>query len=295
MVAIAATVLAAPPSPRAAPPKWTDADLEPFFSDARDALVGARPTDQSGALGDEAGKVAPAEVAPFLWSEVVDADALDAEVKGAALRLEQPLANPAVFKEGGHNHCRAEFALLAVLFAIIEEYDGDVRWQRDAGALREAFARASANCQTASDKSYAEAGLRRGDLADVIRGARVGRQAPPPVGKWSTLAERKMLMQRMQRGLQERVNPGLADARSFAQAAADVRHEAEMLAVLAEIIHREDYEYWDDETFQEYSRELGAAAAELSRAAAEENYEAARAAAGRASQACAACHDGYRA
>jgi cytochrome c556 len=64
--------------------------------------------------------------------------------------------------------------------------------------------------------------------------------------------------------------------------------------LLAELIHREDYEFWDDESFRDYAEQLGEAAEDLSQAAADGNYEAARTAVGRVSQSCAACHDGYR-
>ena len=64
--------------------------------------------------------------------------------------------------------------------------------------------------------------------------------------------------------------------------------------MLAAIIDREEFEYWDDENFQQHSSDLRAASRELSRAAADANYDVARAAAGKAGQACSACHEGYR-
>jgi cytochrome c556 len=292
-----AAALAAQTPERAAPPTWTDADLAPFFPDARAALVGDRPAWAASANGatNDAAATAPLPADKFAWSEHVSPETLDAEVKRIAARLEPPLANPAAFKSGGNLECRTEFAVLAVLFAVIDQYDGDVRWQRDAAAMRDAFARASANCKSASDQTYADAVRRRDELADLIRGGRLGGEAPPAVEIWSTLSDRTLLMQRMERAMQAGINPRLADARALSQAAPDVRHDAEVLAVLAEVIQRREYEFWDDDTFRDYARELGAAAADLSRAASEGDYEAARAAAGRATQSCAACHDGYRA
>jgi cytochrome c556 len=290
--AVAATALAGPPE-RAKPPAWTDADVEPFFSDAREALVGERPaTTTAAAAIASAGSTAAAH--GFEWSQLVEGETLATEVKRAAARLAAPLANPAAFKAGGNNDCRVEFGFLAELFAVIDQFDGDVRWKSDAAAMRDALTRASANCKSASDQSFTEAMRLRGELDDLIRGSRLGGAAPPPAERWSTIADRALLMKRMQRAMQEGVNPRMSDAATFAKAAVDVRHEAEVLALLAEVIRREEYEFWDDETFVDYSRELGAAAGELSRAAADQNYEAARAAAGRAGQACATCHDGYR-
>jgi hypothetical protein len=279
---------------RAAPPPFTDADREPFFPDAREALVGKRPT--ASAPNNVAGSAESGDAKgdPFRWSEIIDAEALDTEVKRVAARLAAPLASPAAFKSEGHIACRAEFAWLAALFAVIEDYDGEVRWQRDAGALRAAFAHAAANARVASDQSYAEAARHRDELADVIRGARLGGDASPPLEKWSAVADRKLLMQRMQRALQDGVNPRLANDREFSSASADVRQEAQVLSLLAELIRREEYKFWDDETFRDYAQQLGDAAEELSQAAADGNYESARTAVGRASQSCTACHDGYR-
>lgn len=276
---------------RAAPPSFTDADAEPFFVDARDALVGPRPGVSDAPAMPASTDVAKSE--SFRWSELIDADSLETEVKRLAARLESELANAATFKSGGSKTCRADFALLSVLFAVIEQYDGDVRWKSDAAAERQAFAEASTTLRDPSDKTYSLALQRRDELTDLIRGGRAPGQGDP-FDKWSALAERPLLMQRMQRAVQEGVNPHVANEAVFRKAAVDVQHEAQVLRLLAEIIHRADYENWDDETFGGYAAELGVAAGELSRASAEGNYEAARAAAGRVGQSCVTCHDGYR-
>ncbi len=286
--------LAAEPPRRAAPPsEWAPTVLDAFFDDARDALEGERP---AAALPKDSRPIAANGDGhdAFEWSRLISADALATEVKRLAVALDEPLATNAAFQSGGHEQCRAVFSVLAALWAVIDEYDGDVRWQRDAAALRDACARDAANCRTASDQAFAAATERRAVLESLIRGEQVGGGGAGPVDAWSALSERGPLMKRMELGLLERINPRLSDARTFTRSAADVQHEAEMLALLAEVIRREEYEYWDDETFNEYAGELGAAAADLSRAAADKNYDAARAAAGRAGQACATCHDGYR-
>jgi hypothetical protein len=290
---IAGFAVAQAPAERAAPPTFTDADIEPFLPDAREALVGERPVATSSAIntrGDNESRTA----ANFEWSRLVEGDTLATEVKRIATNLAEPLASPAAFKAGGNKVCRGDFAMLAVLFAVIEQYDGDVRWQRESGTLRDASSRVSETCRTASDQSYAAAVRLRDDLDELIRGGRLPNNAAQPLEKWSQLADRTLLMRRMERALQVGVNPRLSDAKMLAKSAADIRHEAELLALLAAVIHREEYDYWDDETFRGYSHDLGSAASELARAAADGNYEAARAAAGAITNACAACHDGYR-
>ena len=286
---------------RAKPPVWSQDVLDEFFVDAREQLVGERPAKLAAgaATAASAGQGSAAAVgvenagaAP--WSQVISGDALAAEVKQLAASLRDPLANPAKFKSGGYKTCRAAFNELAVLFAVIAEYDGDVRWQEDAPMLRDALSRAARNCKTGTDQTFAEAAELRTQLDDLIRGERLGGKPAPPPERWSDLADRPLLMTRMESALQEGISPALSSARDFSRKSVDVQQEAEVLSLLAAVIDREEFEYWDDENFQEHSSALRAASRDLTRAAAEANYEAARAAAGAASQSCSACHEGYR-
>ena len=71
-------------------------------------------------------------------------------------------------------------------------------------------------------------------------------------------------------------------------------HEAQIVAMLAEVIHRKEFEYWDDESFAEYAIELRNAATATATAADAGNFEQARDAVNRATGACTDCHAGYR-
>ncbi len=289
------------PTKRAKPPVWSQDVLDEFFVDAREQLVGERPAKPSAIAvkdqpaGQGSAVSSDAETGnSSSWSQVISGDSLAAEVKQLATTLREPLANPAKFKSGGYKICRAVFNELAVLFAVIAEYDGDVRWQEDAPMLRDALARAARNCKTGTDQTFAAASELRAQLDDLIRGERLSGKPALPPERWSELADRPLLMTRMESALQEGISPALSNAREFSRKAVDVQQQAEVLAMLATLIDREEFEYWDDESFQEHSIALRAASRALTRAAAEANYEAARAAAGEASQSCSACHEGYR-
>jgi hypothetical protein len=283
---------------RAKPPVWTPDVLDVFFEDAREHLVGERPKPAGVLANAQTNPAAAPSHAnasqPFAWSQVVSGDALEAEVKRLTTALREPLTNPAKFKAGGYKDCRAHFSVLAVLFGVIAEHDGDVRWKEDAAALRDALARAAMNCKTATDQTFAEAAERRVELEDLVRGQSLGGGKATELEKWSNLAERPLLMQRMETLLEEEISPALGNQSGFERRADEIRQKAELLAMLADVMQREEYEYWDDAGFQELATELRAATAELTKAAASANYEAARAAAGRTSQACSQCHEGYR-
>ena len=283
-----------PPPKRAKPPQWSPDVLDLFFEDAREHLVGERPTpneqtdkttEPSGPANNSRGRVT--------WSQWVDGETLVNEVKRLVADLAEPLANATKFKAGGNNQCQADFAVLSVLFGVIADYDGEVRFKPDAAVIRDAASRAARHCKAATDQSFAEAAELKIQLEELIRGERVI-GAAAELAKWSDLVERDLIMKRLERSLEERISPALGKAREFTKRAAEVRHEAELLALFADFIQREEFDYWDDEGFRAHAGNLQTAAKDLTRAATDANYEVARAAAGKVTQACSACHEEYR-
>jgi hypothetical protein len=289
---------------RARPPVWSADAKDAFFIDARTMLVGPRP-DYSAVAGDVRGKSpapnsggTPAAQPPAptaaSWSKLIDAEAIETEIKRAAQSVATNVTAPGPFKGGGYKACRRDFSLLAVLFAVTGEYDSAARWQDVAPGLREAFARAGRNAKVGTDATYNEATARKRDLEELIRGARPEVPSAEKAAAWGQLADRPPLMQRLNAAQQERLTKWLANEKEFASHADDVRHEAQIVALLADVIGREGFEYWDDAEYANYARELREAVGELAAAVKLKNYDQGRKALDRATKACANCHDGYR-
>ncbi|MGI9429049.1 MAG: cytochrome c, partial [Bythopirellula sp.] len=282
---------------RVQPPEWSRDVLDEFFEDAREQLVGERPASAAG--GEQRPSVATpasgegeAEEAEFRWSLLIEADTLTAEIKRINNQLGTALRKSSSFQGGGNLLCRRDFGLLSVLFAVIRDFDKDVRWKRSARQVQAECYQASNNCKSASAQSFAAAQNTHALLEDLFRG-----QAPAATGTSEDeqlLIERPQLMQSMELSLKERLGPAVANSREFRRRSQQAVEQAQVLAVLAEMIQREGYEYADDDTFLDEARQLREAAAELSQAAKEKNYEAARAAAGKVGQSCSRCHEGYR-
>lgn len=282
----------------ARPPTWSRDVLDAFFEDAREKLEGSRPDYGAAAQQEHLAEASPAATdaaSDVAWSKLITAGALETEVKRLNQSVAETVTSPSAFKGGGFKGARREFSELAVLFAVTAQYDGEARWKDVAAGLRQIYSRAGFNCKVGTDDSYREADARKQDLADLVRGGR------PQVAKgeagvtdWSKVAGRSPLMQRLEIAHQERLTKWLGDAATFRRNQSDVAHEAQIVALLADVIHRESYEYWDDETFAGYAGELRDAATEVSAAADANNFDEARAAIGRATKACADCHDGYR-
>lgn len=296
-------VLAAnPEGPLARPPEFPPAVENVFFPDVREQLVGPRPSYERGTQRGTGGPVAQspaggaaAESTGYAWSELVDADSIEAEIKRQLPPLQPLIATPATFKGGAYRECRDRFNTLAVLFAVAADFDEPVRWQDTAGPLSRIFARASGNCKVGTDQSFRESQQRVSDLAELVRGGRPTIDAPPAEDDtWERVADRTPLMVRMEQALNEAITPNLSSSRDLTSHADELQHEAKILALLGHILTQPGLPDAGDETYDGYAAQLRDGAVALSTAIEQEDFNTARTALGTISQACAACHDEYR-
>ncbi|HEX4144346.1 MAG TPA: hypothetical protein VHY91_12630 [Pirellulales bacterium] len=297
-IAIIAPTLWAAAVKRSHPPKWDAEGADIFFPDARQALVGPRPTasalaGSSGSSDAGAGGSAGAG-SNFAWSQLISSDTLEAEVKSIVRQLGETLRNQSGFTGGSYQDARRQFSVLAVMFAIISGYDSDVRWKQAAGPIRSVVSRAGFNCKVGTEASYREGKQRQDDLEKLVRGE-------PPQGSresenvtWEKVSGRPPLMQRLEKAQREGLVLWTADAAQFQKHNAQFLHEAEMIAALAEVIGREGFEFADDETYLEYAHSMRDAAIEAAEAARKKNYEQASKAVGSIEKNCKSCHEGFR-
>lgn len=286
--------------PRAKPPQWPRDVREVFFDDAREHLVGSRPDYSAAsavprtAAGGGSTSAASGDKEGYAWSNLVDADTLETEIKRQLAPLQPLVATPSAFKGGGYRECRDRFTWLATLFAIGAQFDDSVRWQDSAEGLSQLFARAGFNCKVGTDQSFRESQLRAQDLADLVRGGRPDVPAAQPDVGWDRLADRSPLMRRMELSLGERISPNASDRRALQLNADELRHEAQLMALMAEVIAQPGFDYADEETYRSYATELRDASLALVRAVDIENFKAARTAIGNIEKACSNCHDEWR-
>jgi cytochrome c556 len=290
---------------RARPPKWSKRDSEVFFTDAREKLIGQRPSagghSASPAVAAGSGTTSGGDNAPaaseggtFAWSNLISSDTIEAEVKLLQKDVSDTVQTPAQFKGGGYKDGRRQFTELAMLLAIIAEYDGDVRWKQSASGMRDLVGRAGMNCKVGTDASFNEAKLRKEDLEKLVRGEAPQVERGEPKTKWDKVAGRPPLMQRLEKAQQQGVAVWTADQGEFKKNAEKLEREAEILAAIAEVIQREGFEFSDDADYLGYAKQMRDAAKTVAEAARNKNYDQARKASGDISKACSSCHEGYR-
>lgn len=286
----------------ARPPNFSDDVLGAFFTDARQKLgtgqpgamtAAAAPANGGGLSEENLG--GPATTSNSAWSKLIAAATIEDEVKAQAAGVADVTKTPSVFKGGGNHAARVHFTELAMLFGIIAQYEGDVRWKKDAAGLCEIYKRAGGNCKVGTDNSYKEAHQRREDLAQLITGGKVELPKPDPDAKWADIANRSPLMTRMgKEGYNPRIKTWTSDKSEFSKNRNALFEEAQIVAAVAHLIQDASYEFADDETYLEYAKELERQAVEIAEAVKADNLGRAQAAAGQLNKACSTCHEGYR-
>ena len=303
---VSAIVAADPPRrgrpKRARPPTFDQRTKDTFFEDADQALVGPRPEYGKGG-GSRAvansgnGKVEPADVpgGGYAWSKIISPETIEDEVKSIAKTLGQVITTPQQFAGGANKVANIHYSTLAVMFGIIAEYDGEVRWKKVAPGARTLFAKAGFGSRVSSPEAYNQARNTKQSLDELISGGTIQAPAAESKAKWKDeVAYRPPLMQRLKMAHEDRLLPWTANPGEFRKHNEEILREAEILAALADVISREGYEYADDDTYLGYCKRLKQAGLDVAAAVRQKNADAARKAAGEISKACAACHDGYR-
>ena len=286
---------------RVAPPKFEQSKTdEYFFSNVFSVLRGDRPdlTKSAQATGGPAGQSqgggGTANNSVAGWAAAISSETIEDEVKAIKTGLDKTITTPGAFNGGGFKTCRREFTTAAMLFGIIHEYDGDVRFKKNASGLRDALARTGRNCKVGTTQVYNESKIRRADLQDVIGGgAYQGKEGDPDI-TWDKICDRTPLMQRLEEANNKRIQPALSNAAEFKKNKDMLRHEAELVAAISKVLVKEGMEDGDYEDYMEFCESMEQAGRDIADAVKQDNYEAARKAGGAISQACTTCHENYR-
>ena len=290
---------------RAAPPKF-DAGDRTFFADAfKEALEGERPGDLGRppsavvAAPSGSGAGAPAAggggLAGSGWSAIISGATLEDSIKGLKLQVDQSITTPSDFAGKGYKAARRDFSMMAMLFAIVGEYDGEVRWKSTAPAARDVFARTAANAKVGTSQVFQEAKLRKTELQDLVGGQ------SPFEGKggeakaaWNTVCDRSPLMQYLEAVWEPTLKPSLGDKGQFNANIDRVMKDAELFAAIGAVLAKEGMEDADAAEYKEFCVRLQKASQTIAEACRNKDFEKASAAAGEIGKSCTECHENYR-
>ena len=289
---------------RAQPPKFTKAD--PFFADAfKEGLVGERPADLNKAAPSIATTGGtPTSSAPDAgsgaasgsgWSRLISAATIEDTIKSLKQQVDKEVTTLSDFKGNGHKLARRDYTLLAMLFGIASEYDGDVRWKKDAPAARDAFGRSAANFKVATDQAFNEAKTRKEELTELVGGSSpfVGKSAEAKA-TWGQVASRDALMKYFETIWEPRLKPALADKAQFTANSDKILRDAELIAATGEVLSKEGMKDAGDSDYKVLCGKLRDAAKQIIDAVKAKDFDQASKASAAVGKACAECHESYK-
>lgn len=286
---------------RAPAPKFTPNQTRGvFFEDLNDAFRGKRPT--LSAIRESANAAATASAAPKanqaasvadIWSPLISPTSLEDEIKRIRLHYDSVVTTPGAFNSGGYQDARLDLTVLATLFAVIHEHQGDVRWKDQASAARDLLARTAFNCKAGSTQVYNEAKLRKADLQDLVSGSGLSKRDAEPENDWSMIADRSPIMEYAE-SLIESLEDASRDVATVKREADLVKRNSELLSLLGEVLTREGMDEADDEDYTALSREMIVESKKVTGAIDRGDADSVRKAVSGIRKKCDACHEQYR-
>ena len=286
---------------RARRPTFTEKDWDGiFFKNLfTEALSGERP--DSLATNEQPEVVEPGNMAtqPAMdgaagWSSLIDRTILEDEVKRLQIVLNEQVTTPAKFSTE-HNQARQTFSMLSMLFAVVKQYEQDVRWKEHAASAQKAFARAAANARTGSQQSYANARRCKEDLLELVRGGSFPTEPEiTEIKDWAEVVDRGPIMQRLEYAMQERLKEATSSENAFRGDAETVLHEANLIAVMSRVLKLPEMLDADDDSYTEYADQMLAAAQAMTTAVKTNDYQGVNASLNMLRQSCDACHGDWR-
>lgn len=270
-----------------------------FFPDVFARLEGERPANPNASVaqaptgGTPAVSDAPAGQS-YAWSKIISGASIEDEVKAIKVATDKNITTPQDFAGRGYKEVRRDFSVLAMLFAIVNEYDADVRFKRDAAAARDIFARTASNAKAGNNNVYNEAKKRKDELQDLINGAALTEKPEAQENDWTKITDRSPLMQRLEAAQEKKLAKITSNAEAFSEDIETALREAEIIAAIASTLTREGMEGADDEAYVGFANLMKRNALDVVAAVKSNNAEQARKATGEIAKACSDCHDNYR-
>jgi hypothetical protein len=183
-----------------------------------------------------------------------------------------------------------------MLFGIAGEYEGDVRWKKDAPAARDTFARTANNAKVGTQQVWQEAKQRKDELTDMVGGSSpFSGKAAEAKAAWKDVCGRSPLMQQLELIWDGRLKPALADKGQFTAASDQVIRDAEMMAAMGHVLAKDGMADADSEEYVKFCEALRDGAKAIVEGAKSKNYDAAAAGGAAIGKACLECHENYRA
>lgn len=288
---------------RVSRPSFTKADWDGIYFENifEEALVGTRPIPQApgqgqiatNALDDRSDRKGGDRIEESRWLPMISAETIEDEIKSIQNSLAQDITTPVRFQTEYLKSHRS-FSILSMLFAIISQYEDEIRWQEDAAAAQVSFWQAASNARVGTVQAFESCRRRLEVLTELIRGGKFsGDEKPLDDFQWNLVVTRNPLMHRLETSL-DRLKERTSNENTFKNEAAQIRHESELVAAIGFVLAQETMTDAGDDEYNQYALEMQQAAMLLTRSVNNNDFQAASGAVNQISQSCDQCHGDWR-
>ncbi len=281
-------------------PDWSKIDTsEIFFEDVfRDAFDGQWPpellADPESPIATESVVAASRSKRQFAWSRAVSDELLIDEIKRINIELNRNTRTKSSFDRYGSDQARANLTILAVIFRVISEWDGEIRFQADSRQISR-FLTDEIRQMTAAN-SFEIARTVSAQLSDMVAGNHFAAvQHPEPAREdWQRYVDRSELMIRLESAIETNVDGGLQSAASMKAQQHDLCREVNLATALFGAMCRPGALDAEDWRYVEYCKSAARQTIHLRSAIAGNRLEEARHSLENLRQSCVDCHDQFR-
>lgn len=284
---------------RAKRPTFTERDWDGVYFENlyKEGLVGERPkpsaTVTPGTTVADSGNDQSSEQKGFSWANHISGETIENEVKAISNSLARDITSPVKFKSD-YGKVHQSFAMLSMLFAIIREYDGDVRWQRFAPDAQASFERAAASSRTGTSQAFESCKRRKEGLAEMVRGGNFGGEDKAPEQlDWSAVIERSPIMDRLQVAY-GKLKIATSNEKEFAKNTELIRSESELIAAMAQTLIQENMTDAEEDSYKEFAVAMSDAANTVVQGCKTKDYKSAAQGVNLINQSCSNCHDEWQ-
>ncbi|WP_146373296.1 hypothetical protein [Symmachiella macrocystis] len=228
-----------------------------------------------------------------VWAALLSGDGIQFEAKTIRLALRQAFQSVQRYN-GNYKALQVQSSVMAVLGMIAETHPDLITWKAHGPEVRDLSAKLAETATGLGRQHYDPASRIYEQLEQLLSGNQPADLEPPNTNaQLDEFAPRNNLMKRMQLS-DAWLKANTGDENSFRSQPDQLRHELSMLALLATVTARKEYDMADEPEYVTQSQALIQAVQDALQAAEKTDFAAHSAARERMTKACTACHLDFR-
>lgn len=268
--------------------RWSKIPLDVPFPDVKKMM-------EESAAAAAAAKGGGGGGAAVAWSKLISAPTIEREIGLIAAAAPEDVKNPGFYKSKGWAEAEKHHGMLAALFQVSANYDGKVKWQDKATGMRDVAAPAGIGAMNKDDAGFEAAKKSTDAVAALLKNGKVDAPAGDKMKPWGgEVVEFVTIMKRMEDAQRLKLDKWTTTENEFTAKAEVIIYEAELMAMMSQIILDESYSLASEGDYRDLATELRDLGVAIAQGTKDKQFDKVRSAVGSINKACDNCHTKYR-